>query len=402
VVDGRRAAFALGAFVCAADGTLAVGLLPGIARDLRVSSAAAGQSVSVFAAVYAVGSPLLVRLLRRTRLQRLLLGALMLFIASNLATGLAPDLRVLLGARAAAAVAAGLIVPTSSAAIAAVTEPWQRGRALSTVIAGGAAGTALGIPAGTLIGAATSWRVAFLLLAAIAAATAGVVAFVVPSSEQAAGRSDSPPTAALRALPVLVVTLVWALGSFVFFTYASKVLHQAAGVTGGALALFLLVYGVWGVVASKGAGWLTDLRGAHTTLYIALSLTALSILGLGLLAGDERGDADHAAAAAVLFALYAIGTWSVTPPQQFRLLGLDGNERTFIALNASALYAGVALGGVVGGAVLAAGYSTAYLCWIAAGIVGLALTIVAISAPRPSRTPRPAEKSEQRGSRLRP
>lgn len=379
-MDRRRAAFALGAFVCAADGTLAVGLLPAIAGDLRVSSAAAGQSVSVFAAVYAVGSPLLSRLLWRAPQRRLLLGALMLFVASNLATAMAPDLPSLLGARATAAAAAGLIVPTSSAAIAGVAEPSRRGRALSAVIAAGAAGTALGVPAGTLIGAVTSWRVSFLLLAAVAAATAGVVAFVVPSSEQAPGRSAFPRIAPLRTLPVFAVTLVWALGSFAFFTFASNVLHEAAGVGGGALALFLLVYGVCGVAASRGAGWLTDLRGPRATLYMALSLTALSLLGLGFLADRGGSSAAHAAAGAALFASYAIGTWSVIPPQQFRLLAVGSNQRILLALNASALYAGVALGGVVGGAVLAAGYSTGSLCWIAAGIEALAVAIVAVAA----------------------
>src|SRR6266487_2864568 len=83
VVDRRLAVLALGAFVVASDGTLVVGLLRQIAHSLTVSPAAAGQAVTVFAAVYALCAPLVIRATRRASLKRLLLAAIGLFAVAN-------------------------------------------------------------------------------------------------------------------------------------------------------------------------------------------------------------------------------------------------------------------------------------------------------------------------------
>src|SRR5438067_4126347 len=60
VFDRRLVLLALGAFVVASDGTLVIGLLRQIAGSLSVSPASAGQAVTVFAVVYALGAPLLI------------------------------------------------------------------------------------------------------------------------------------------------------------------------------------------------------------------------------------------------------------------------------------------------------------------------------------------------------
>ncbi len=101
---------------------------------------------------------------------------------------------------------------------------------------------------------------------------------------------------------------------------------------------------------------------------------------------------------------YGLGAWAITPAQQKRLLGASSSassrvysnsaenpsarghvrsgdhSRILLSLNASALYAGVCLGGAVGGLTLALGRSVAILCWTAAGIELLALAVLALSA----------------------
>src|SRR6266550_5060572 len=92
VIDRRLAVLALGAFVVASDGTLIVGLLRQIADSLTVSPATAGLAVTVFAAVYALGVPLLIWAARHVGREQLLLGALALFALANVATAAAPSL----------------------------------------------------------------------------------------------------------------------------------------------------------------------------------------------------------------------------------------------------------------------------------------------------------------------
>jgi MFS transporter, DHA1 family, inner membrane transport protein len=377
-MDQKRVALAAGAFVVAADGTLVVGLLQGISGDLGVSLAAAGQAVSVFAAVYALAGPLFALFFRRLSPKGALLSSLALFVVANAITALASNLPTLLSGRALAAAAAAMFMPAASVAATATTEPGQHGRALSVVVSGGAAGIALGVPAGTWVGTLSSWRVAFLLVAGLALIAAGALGLLIPAGEGVRPARPVSPTLDRRSLRVLFGTCVWALGSFTFFTYVSLILQRAAGVGGSQLALFLLLYGAFGIIGSMAAGWLTDQTSARTALIVALPLIAVSLIGLGILTWGARGDATATAVCAVLFALYAMATWSVTPPQQHRLLALGGEPRVALALNASTLYGGVALGGIVGGVLLGSGHSVAILCWVAAAIEVAALAVLQV------------------------
>src|SRR6266567_9297902 len=91
VIERRVALLALGSFVVASDGTLVVALLRQIASTLSVSPAAAGQAVTVFAAGYALGAPLLIRAARRAPQERLIAGTLGVFVLANAATAAAPS-----------------------------------------------------------------------------------------------------------------------------------------------------------------------------------------------------------------------------------------------------------------------------------------------------------------------
>src|SRR5205085_4364894 len=166
-VTARRglAVLALGAFVVAADGTLVVGLLRQIARSLEVSPATAGQALTVFGAVYALGAPLIVRAARAVRPERLAAAALALFAVGNALTAAAPSYAALLGARALAAACAGVFMPTAALVAARAASEERRGRALTVVVGGSSAATALGVPLGTFVGGAVGWRAIFYAVA---------------------------------------------------------------------------------------------------------------------------------------------------------------------------------------------------------------------------------------------
>jgi predicted MFS family arabinose efflux permease len=355
------AILALGAFVVAADGTLVVGLLRQIARSLEVSPATAGQALTVFGAVYAVGAPLVVRTARAVRPERLAAAALALFAVANAATAAAPSYAALLGARVLAAACAGVFMPTAALVAARAAGEERRGRALAVVVGGSSAATALGVPLGTFVGGAVGWRAVFYAVA-IASALIAAAATSLPRTQR------SPATRRTRVVPTLATTLLWATGSFTFFTYVAVVLARRASVGTAGLAVFLLLFGVAGIAGAAAAGRLTDARGPVTPIVGGLLLVAAALAGLAAATGRV--------AAAALVALYALGTWAVTPPQQHRLLAAAGDTGFLLSLNASALYAGVALGSGLGGAILATTGSVAALCGVAAALQLLAVISV--------------------------
>lgn len=82
----------------------------------------------------------------------------------------------------------------------------------------------------------------------------------------------------------------------------------------------------------------------------------------------------------ILIAIYAAGTWAVTPPQQHRLLATHpDNPRLLLSLNASALYTGVAAGTAIGGAVISTTHSIVALCLGGASFQIAALLVLALS-----------------------
>ena len=312
--------------------------------------------------MYAVGAPLIVRAARAVRPERLAAAALALFAVANAATAAAPSYAALLGARILAAACAGVFMPTAALVAARAVGEERRGRALAVVVGGSSAAIALGVPLGTFVGGAIGWRAVFYAVA-IASAVIAAAAISLP-------RTEAPPTVPARAgvLMTLVTTLVWATGSFTFFTYVAVVLARRASVGTAGLAAFLLLFGLVGIAGAAAAGRLTDTRGSRAALVGGLVLVAAALAGLAAAAGRTE--------TAALVALYALGTWAVTPPQQHRLLAAGGDTGFLLSLNASALYAGVALGSGLGGAILAATGSVAALCGVAAGLELLAVVSV--------------------------
>jgi predicted MFS family arabinose efflux permease len=325
--------------------------------------------LTVFGVVYAVGAPLVVRAARAVRPERLAAGALALFAVANAATATAPSYAALLGARVFAAACAGVFMPTAAVVAARMVSRERRGRALAVVVGGSSAATALGVPLGTFVGGAIGWRWVFYAVA-IGSVLIAAAAVSLPRTEPPP-RSVTMPRGAV--VLTLATTLLWATGSFTFFTYVAVVLGRTASVGTAGLAAFLLLFGLVGIAGAAAAGRVTDTRGPRTALIGGLVLVVAALAGLAV--------ARSRAESAVLVALYALGTWSVTPPQQHRLLGAVGDTPFLLSLNASALYGGVALGSGLGGGILAATGSVAALCGVAAGLELLALSLVVAVLP---------------------
>ena len=371
------AVLALVAFVVASDATLVAALLRQIAGTLSASPAAAAQAVTAYAAGYALGAPLIIRAARLAPRGRVLPGALAVFAAANAATAAAPSLAALLGARVAAGACGGAFMASAAATAAGSVAPGRRGRALAVIVGGSSAGTAFGVPLGAFAGGAAGWRPVFFGITAAAALAA--VATAALSRPEPGGPERHGPATIPRGtvLVTLATTLVWATGSFTFFTYIGVILHHTASAGASTLAGFLLVFGLAGLAGAAAAGWLTDRHGPLPALAGGLALTALSVTGLGLIAA--AGSAAVIASGAAITG-YGFGTWAITPPQQHRLLTGSRDEQFLLSLNSSALYAGVALGSLIGGLTLTISRSTTAVCWTAAGIELTALILAGQAA----------------------
>lgn len=383
----------------ATDEFIIAGVLPAVADDLEVSVPAAGQLVTVFAVVYAMGAPTLAVVCERYPRRTVLVAALAVFVLANVAAALAPGYWWLMAARVVAALGAAVVASAVFATAAAEAPQGERGRYLGVVTAGMTAALFTGVPVGSWLGEVVGWRATFWLIAAVGAVAAVSLAITVPSvpgTEPAPLRERLAPLRDAGVLRVVGVTFLAASGGLMFYTYLGAYTTQVAPNAPGLLSFLLFVVGVAGLAGALLAGRITDTWGPTRSLRLVVGGHALA---LGLAAVLIISEVDSEPALTAVIACWALFAWGLTPPVQGRILAVTGpaSGMTAMALNISGLYLGTGLAGAIGGAVISAA-GVQYIPVAAASLMALsfAMTLVPTeTSPRPTRTTSPTTATDE-------
>ncbi|MFF5552783.1 MFS transporter [Streptomyces olivaceoviridis] len=318
-------ALATAVFLTSLTETLPAGLLPGMSHDLRVSESATGQTVTVYAIGTALTAIPLTAATAAWRRKRLLLTAVAGFAVANTVTAVSSVYGLTMVARFLAGVAAGLAWSLLAGYARRMVEVPLQGRAIAVAMTGIPVALSLGVPAGTFLGQALGWRVAFWAMTALAVVLLVWITAVVPD-HPGLPRGERPRM--LRALgvpgvrPVLFVTLVLVLAHTVLYAYIATFLDGLG--MGDDTDLVLLAFGVasllgvWVVGAqiqyrlrsltiagtllvAVAAAWLGVLGDGGVPVYVAAALWGLGWGGLPTLlqtaVGDAGGDRADAAQA---------------------------------------------------------------------------------------------------------
>lgn len=367
---------ALGAFALGTDLFVIAGILPDVARDMRVSEGATGWLVSAFAFTYALAAPLLAVATGNRERRSVLVGSFSVFCAANVVSAIAPSYELLLASRIVAALGAALYMPTASALAAGLMPEAKRGRALAVVTGGLTVAIVLGVPLGTWIGGYMGWRMTFWFIVA-----AGLIALVgirwgVPQVAAVAPVSLGRRMALLKQRQVfvaLLLTVLWTAGGFTVYPYLGPLLTQLTHLSLQEIGWMLLLFGVAAVAGNLIGGYGADRRGTVATIAFALALLIPVFLTLAWSAMAVQ-------TLALSLALWGTAGWMLTPPQQHRLIGLAPQiSGAILGLNGSAIYLGMGIGTSVGALVIQRA-SVNWLGWVAAAFETLALVLLALSA----------------------
>jgi predicted MFS family arabinose efflux permease len=348
-MDYRLWVLALGTFAIGTDSYVVAGILPQVATSFDTTIAAAAQFVSVYSLSYGVLTPVMATLTANWPRRRVLLFGLAAFVASNVLTAMAPTFGLALGSRALAGLGGAVFTPAASAAATVMAGAERRGRALAIVLAGLSAATALGAPIGTVVASLGDWHSTLWFVAALGAlAGAGVLAWI-PDTAPAPRiglRARLAPLADARVATTLATTLLVMLGVFVVYTYISVVFDRATLGSGAVLAALMATWGLAATAGSLKAGGLTDRFGNRRVLNAAVAILAADF---ALLPWTSAALPSGALALAV----WGMFGWGSVVAQQHRLVGLDpAKAPILLALNASAIYLGIAGSGALGALLL--------------------------------------------------
>lgn len=364
-----------GTIAVGTDAWVVAGFLPALAHDMRVTTSAAGLSVTVFALAYAVGAPFLAAAISAQRPRRMIAAALFFLGLANVLCALSAGFGMFLAGRAFAAFAASVVTPSAGVLATRVSGRHRRGRALALVISGLAIATAVGVPASSLLARVLSWRIALLAVAGLAWVAAVLIRLTSPDpgpEQRKSVRDRLAPLAEPRIAAIITLTVVGMAAAYVPYVFAVKLLPED-----GRSWIFALLaaYGCGAVVGSLGSGALTDRIGPRRTLVFAYVLLAVSLTVLAL--------RPSVALVIIMGAGWGAASWMQTPAQQHRLLDAGPEHASVtIGTNASALYAGIALGTGVGSALLGQGPRLMCLTAVAIALVALVWNLALPNAPR--------------------
>ncbi|NYH79486.1 DHA1 family inner membrane transport protein [Actinopolyspora biskrensis] len=346
-------ALTLGTFAIGTTEFVVMGILPELADDLDVSVSSAGSVVSAYAFGVVVGAPLLVAAFANVPRRRVLLTLLTVFVAGHVSLAAVDSYPWVLVLRFVCGLPHGAYFGVASVVGAKLVPAHRQGRAIALVLLGLTVANIVGVPAGTAVGQQFGWRATFLLVAVIGALALAAVIRWVP----AVGGADAPSDlrAELRAfkdpkvLLVIAVVTIGFSGLFSCFTYIAPMMTEVAGYPAGAMTWLLAIFGAGFTVGNLLGGWLTD-RAVLPTLYGFLALLAAALFAFPL-------SADNKVTAAINLFLIGMSSFAAEPPVQKRLLDLAGSAPTLVsATNQSAFNTANALGALIGGQVIAAGY----------------------------------------------
>jgi predicted MFS family arabinose efflux permease len=339
-------AIALGSFALVFSELIPVGLLADISGHLRVSVGTGGLMVVVPAVAAAVAAPVLVLCSARLERRAILVGLSALVLVSDVIGGLAPDIGVMLAARAALGVCVGgFWVFGAGAAITLVSER-ARGTAVAVVSSGIFLATVASLPAGSLIGTLTTWRAAFAVAAVFAVIAVAAQLAAVPRLG-AGGRVRPRSLLTVVTRPVSRIGLV-AAGAIFFanfaYTYIGPLLHARAGLGAGAITLVLLGFGLAGAAANFTAG-VTVRAHLRATLMGSGVLIACSALLLAAVTGARP-------LIIALVAVWGLGYGAVpVAAQSWMARAMPANVEGGLALFVSALQGSLAAGSAAGGVI---------------------------------------------------
>ncbi|SMH33749.1 MFS transporter, DHA1 family, inner membrane transport protein [Rathayibacter oskolensis] len=392
-------ALAMGGFGIGSTEFVAMGLLPQLAADLlpgvyaassEQANSQAGLLISAYALGVVVGAPTIAAAAARWPRKRLLLALLVAFTVGTIASALLPTFPLVLAARFVSALPHGAYFGIASLVAADLMGPGKRGKGVAFVLSGLTIANVIGVPAITWVGQNAGWRSAYLVVAAIFAATVVAVWLLVPFQQGNPGATMRNELKAFGRLQVWMTLAIGAIGFgglFAMYSYITPLSTEVTRLPLGAVPWVLVVIGLGMTLGNLVGGWAAD-KNVKRALLVLFAGVGVSLIGLALTATTLAG--------LLVFTFLAAGfSAGASPAIQTRLMDVARDSQTIAAaLNHSALNIGNSVGAALGGVTIASGLGYVSPIWV--GVVltlaGILLAVASLAIDRARGTVYPAQR----------
>lgn len=359
-------ALATGAFAIGVTEFAPMGMLPVIAVGVDVSIPSAGLLVSAYAVGVMIGAPVMTLVFSRFGKRSALIALMVIFTLGNIISALAPGYWTLLFARVITSLNHGAYFGLGAVVAAGLVAPEKRATAVAAMFMGLTIANVGGVPVATWIGQQIGWREAFGGTALLGLLTIAGLAAALPKG-QASQRPDIRRELQVMRRPDVVLpmltTVLGASAMFVLYTYVTPILKAETGASDNFVTLSLVLIGlgftIGNYIGGRAADW--SLNGA-AILFLAL-LSAVMLLSPLLLV--------NSLSASITLVIWGVAAFAIVPPLQMRVMQAASEAPGLASsINIGAFNLGNAIGATIGGAVIKAGVSYAFVP-VAGGVTAL-------------------------------
>ena len=368
----------IAAFAVLTTEFIILGILPGLARELDISIAKAGQLVTVFAFTVMLVGPFLTAAISHWDRKKLFLTIVLIFAVSNGLSAVATDFWTMAFSRILAAALLPVFWGTASESAAQLAGKGNEGKAVAQVYMGITAAFVFGIPLGTLAATAVGWRATFMLIGGLCLVIALLMWMFMPSLPNAPKRPAGERQSVILQDPTFILHVVLSVlvftAMFSAYTYLADILERLAHVPNAQVGWWLMGFGAVGMLGNAIGGRLVDRSPLGATVLL------LVVLGAGM--------ASVAPAIDTLWLLVvALSAWGIAytalfPVCQVRVMGAGSKAQALAGtLNVSAANGGIGIGAAIGGATIEH-MGLASLGWVGALIAALAVVLAVLLTAR--------------------
>jgi MFS transporter, DHA1 family, inner membrane transport protein len=369
-----HSALAVGGFAIGTTEFATMSLLPFFAKDLGISAPTAGHVISAYALGVVVGAPLIAVLSARMARRTLLIVLMSVFAVANGLSALAPTYHWMLLFRFLSGLPHGAYFGIAALVAASLVPVERRTQAVGRVLLGLTIATIIGVPFANWVGQAFGWRWGFAVVAFLATLTAVLVAIFAPRDRVDAKASPLRELGALKRGQVWLALATGAVGFgglFAVYTYLANTLMAVTGVSAAALPAALACFGIGLTAGNLIAPRFAD-KALMPTAGVLLVWSAVALALYPFAAGKLWS---------ILLDVTAVGFGgALGTVMQTRLMDVAGDAQALAAaLNHSAFNVANALGPLLGGMAIAAGYGWTSTGWVGCGLALAGLAIWGVS-----------------------
>jgi DHA1 family arabinose polymer transporter-like MFS transporter len=335
-----------------------MGVLTELARDVGITIPSAGNMISFYAFGVVIGAPIIALFSSKFSLKSILLFLVAMCAVGNVIFTFSTSYTMLAIGRLVSGFPHGAFFGVGTIILSKIAPPGKVTLAVAGMVAGMTVANLAGVPLGTWLGHAFSWRYTFFIIALFnALVLLSILAWVPKLYDKSEARLSEQFRFLKKPEPWLIfsATMFGNAGVFAWFSYIKPFMLNVSGFSELFMTVIMMLMGLGMVLGNLMSGRLSGrfsplCNAATTDMVIVLSLLMLFAFG------------EHKVASLTMGFICCAGLFALAAPLQILLIqNAKGGELLGAAGGQIAFNLGSAIGAYFGGLMITLGLSWDYV-----------------------------------------